>query len=154
MPARPGESACLGHGGIGIEVFAGRIGRYEATGLGALFAQDAGQLARVDVGEAEHVRGPQVGIERMFAAKIRGQQRQVADHQTGRMDERGFAILAVDTVVADMGVGQGDDLPGVGRIGQDFLVAGHRGVENHFADAAAGGANAFASKHRSVGQGK
>ena len=36
--------------------------------------------------------------------------------------------------IADMGKGEGDDLPGIGRIGQDFLIAGDRGVEADFAD--------------------
>jgi hypothetical protein len=70
------------------------------------------------------------------------------------MDAGGFAVFAIDTVVADVGIGQGDDLTAVGRIGQDFLVAGQRGVEDDFADAAAAGADALALKHRSVGQGK
>ena len=37
--------------------------------------------------------------------------------------------------VADMRIGQRDQLPRVGRIGQDLLVAGHGGVEHHLADA-------------------
>ncbi len=89
MPARPGKALRLSHGGVGIQMFAG----HQATGLGALLAQDAGQLAGVDVGESEHVPGAQVGIERLLAAEIRGQQRQVADHQTGGVDARGFAVL-------------------------------------------------------------
>ena len=30
-----------------------------------------------------------------------------------------------------MGIGQGDDLSGVGGVGEDLLIAGHGGVENH-----------------------
>ena len=36
---------------------------------------------------------------------------------------RRFFILGVDAVVADVRVREGDDLAGVGRIGQDFLVS-------------------------------
>ena len=39
-------------------------------------------------------------------------------------------------VVADHRIGEGDDLAGVGGIGDRFLVAGHRRVEDHFADPA------------------
>ena len=38
-----------------------------------------------------------------------------------------------DPVVADMRVGEADDLPGVGGIGEDLLIAGQRGVEHHLA---------------------
>src|SRR5213079_2060210 len=33
-------------------------------------------------------------------------------------------------VVADVGVGEGDDLAGVGRVGDDLLIAGQHGVED------------------------
>jgi len=41
----------------------------------------------------------------------------------------------------DVGEGEGDDLGGVGRIGQDFLVAGHCCVEADLADRRAGRAD-------------
>ena len=40
---------------------------------------------------------------------------------------------AVDAVVADVRVGEGDDLAGVGRVGDDLLVAGQHGVEHDLA---------------------
>ena len=101
----------------------------------------------------EGVAGVSV-VEGPLAAEVRSQQRQVADHQPGGVDGIRFAVLRVDAVVADVGVGQGNDLTRVGRVGQDFLVTGHRGIEDHLADAAAAGAYAFSSKNRSVGQGK
>jgi hypothetical protein len=39
----------------------------------------------------------------------------------------------MDSVVADVGVGHGHDLALVRGIGQDLLVAGHAGVEDHLA---------------------
>ena len=39
--------------------------------------------------------------------------------------------------IADLGVGHRDHLAFVGRVGQNFLVAGHRGVENHLSGALA-----------------
>ena len=48
--------------------------------------------------------------------------------------------------------GEGDDLPGIGRIGQDLLIAGHRGVEADLADGDAGGARALAFDHGAVGK--
>ena len=48
--------------------------------------------------------------------------------------------------------GEGDDLAGIGGIGQDFLIAGHGGVEADLAHRLAFGAEAEAFDHRAVGQ--
>ena len=50
------------------------------------------------------------------------------------------------------GKGEGDDLAGIGRIGQDLLIAGHRRVEADLADGGAGRAEADARDHGAVGQ--
>jgi hypothetical protein len=65
-----------------------------------------------------------------------------------------FAVFRIDAVIADMRISQRDDLPGVGRVGQDFLITAERGVEHHFADAFSTGANGLAPEYRSVGQSK
>src|SRR4029077_10502072 len=54
------------------------------------------------------------------------------DHAAG-LDALGLHRVAGDAVVADQRVGEGDDLPGVGGIGDRLLVAGHRGVEDDLA---------------------
>src|SRR5208337_1772348 len=50
--------------------------------------------------------------------------------------------------------GHGDNLADVARVGEDFLVAGHRGVEHHLADALTRGAEGAALEHHAVGQGQ
>ena len=60
---------------------------------------------------------------------------------------------AIDAVVADLGIGHGDDLAAIARIGEDFLVAGHRGVEADLAVDFAVGAEGRAGEHGSVFQG-
>src|SRR5690606_693838 len=59
-------------------------------------------------------------------------------------------VLAVGGRIADMGVGQGDDLPAVGRIRQDLLVAGHGGVEHHLAERPSGSADGDAVEDRAI----
>ncbi|MCY1377711.1 hypothetical protein D9M69_652990 [compost metagenome] len=66
------------------------------------------------------------------------------------MDLVGFDVLAVDAVVADMRIRQGDDLLAVARVGEDFLVTGHRGVEHHLTGRGAGGSDRVAEKDRAV----
>src|SRR3546814_516868 len=48
--------------------------------------------------------------------------------------------------------GEGDDLAGEGRVGQAFLIAGHRGVEADLADGIALGAQSVAPEHAAIGQ--
>ena len=48
--------------------------------------------------------------------------------------------------------GEGDELAGIGGIGEDLLVTGHRGIEADFADRVAFGAEAEAFQHGAVGQ--
>ena len=60
--------------------------------------------------------------------------------------------LAAD--IADMREGEGDDLPGIGRVGQRLLIAGHAGVEAQLAHPALADArrSPAAPKHGPVGQ--
>ncbi|MNN22188.1 hypothetical protein D3C81_1355370 [compost metagenome] len=122
----------------------------DAAVLGALLAQDAGQLAGIDAGDRHHLFLLQVVREGVFLAEIGGQDRQILDDQAGGMDFRGFDILRIDTVVADMRIRQRDDLPRIARVGEDFLVTGDGGVEHHFTDGMAGSANGIATKDRAV----
>ena len=67
----------------------------------------------------------------------------------GRLD-----VLGVDADIADMREGEGDDLPGIGRVGQRLLVAGHAGVEADLAAPAVVGMGAEAAppEHGAVAQ--
>jgi hypothetical protein len=44
----------------------------------------------------------------------------------------GLCVLRIDPIVADERVGQGDDLAAVGGRGENFLIADHVGLKNHF----------------------
>src|SRR6202040_2269732 len=54
--------------------------------------------------------------------------------------------------IADMREGEGDDLAGIGRVGQDFLITGNRRVEADLADRLARRAEASPPKYRPVRQ--
>ncbi len=49
-----------------------------------------------------------------------------------------------------MGISEADDLPGVTRIGEDFLVSGEAGIENDFAGTAGASARRAAAKNSPV----
>ncbi|MOA29482.1 hypothetical protein D3C78_1504980 [compost metagenome] len=53
-----------------------------------------------------------------------------------------------------MRVSQGNDLLGVGRIGKDFLIAGHCGVEHHLTNGLTVGSNGFAAKNAAISKGE
>ena len=52
--------------------------------------------------------------------------------------------------IADVGKGEGDDLPGVRRVRQDLLVPGDGGVEADLADRGPNGAKALAPEYAAV----
>ena len=70
----------------------------------------------------------------------------------GGVDLRGLQVLGRGAGVADVRIGQRDDLARVGRVGEDFLVAGDGGIENDFACGVAGGANRLAAEDGPVRQ--
>ncbi|MCW0450790.1 hypothetical protein NB706_003624 [Xanthomonas sacchari] len=118
--------------------------------LRALLAQDAGQLAGVDAGDGDHAALDQPVRQRHLVAPVAGAARHVAHDQAGRPDLGGLVVLVGAAGVADMRIRQRDQLAGVGGIGEDLLVAGHGGVEHHFADGQAGSAYGFALEHGAV----
>src|SRR5207244_3577391 len=63
-------------------------------------------------------------------------------------------VLAVHAVVSQQRIGEGDDLAAVGRIGKHFLIAGHAGVEHHFAARLAERPEGFASEDAAILEGQ
>jgi hypothetical protein len=87
-------------------------------------------------------------------APVAGPARYVAHDQAGGMHAVGFGIHLVAAGVADMRVSKGDDLTGIGGIGEDLLVAGHGGIENHFANGFASRTDGVAVEYAAVFEGK
>ena len=57
-----------------------------------------------------------------------------AHDQAAHGGRHGFNVFVVCAYDADMGKGEGDDLAGIGRVTEYFLIAGHGGVEADFTD--------------------
>ena len=76
-------------------------------------------------------KGSSASVERQFEEIVR----QVAHHDAPAVHgRRRLVVRGVGAVVADVGAGERDDLPGVGRVGDHLLVAAHGGVEDELAD--------------------
>ena len=74
--------------------------------------------------------------DRDIAARDKGTTEGISDEEirAQRGGGRGFVVIVIGTDIANMRKGEGDDLSGVGRVGQDFLIPGHRGVEADLTD--------------------
>ncbi len=143
--ARQGER--LGH----VRRLAHR-GRDDGACLRTAIAQDAGEAARVDAGDRHHPFVAQSLGQSAAHAEVARQKRHVAHHQPGGHHPVGFEVFVVDADVADVRIGERDDLPGITRVGENFLIARHRGVEHHLTDGVTGRTDALAVEHRSVGK--
>ncbi len=105
----------------------------ERTRERALVAQVAGEAAGVDAADPGHAVTHQQVVEAPLRAPVAVVRREVAHHDTCAERTVALGVVVVDAVVADVRVGEGDDLPGVRGIGHDLLVAGECGVEHQFA---------------------
>src|SRR5208282_6733484 len=76
--------------------------------------------------------------------------RELAHDQPLDVRAHGLVIFWIRAVVSDFGVSQDDDLPGVRRVSENFLVAGDGSIKNDFAGAFAFSAVAFASEDSAV----
>ena len=119
-------------------------------------ADQAGQRARVDAGKADDAARLQPQVE-MAGGAVVGRVGDVgpedaAAHARGGGEVDRLDVLVVDADIADMREGEGDDLAGIGRVGQDLLVAGHRRVEADLADGGAFRAEPHALDHGAVGK--
>ncbi|MGY4482600.1 hypothetical protein ACVWWR_001791 [Bradyrhizobium sp. LM3.2] len=95
-------------------------------------------------------------VEMLGGAVVRGIGDRGAQDHAARAGRRGHVhrldVVVVGADVADMRKGEGDELAGIGGIGEDLLVAGHRGVEADLADGLAFGPETKAFEHRAVGK--
>ena len=119
---------------------------------GADVADAAGELAGVDAGDARDAVGAQLGVEVGLAAPARPAAGQVAHDHAAAERPPGLEVGQVHAVVPDVRVGEGDDLPGVGRVGDHLLVAGQHRVEHHLAGGHGVGPDRLALEGGPVGQ--
>ncbi len=84
--------------------------------------------------------GNSVALEillRGFAgAPVGSQGGKFADHEAFDVRLAGFLVVEIGADVADVRIGEADDLAGITGVGENFLIAGMAGIENDFAAAA------------------
>ena len=119
-----------------------------------MVAQVSHQGTRVDIGEHGNLELLHELVGDLLRAPVGADFRELADDQAFDVGADGFVVFGIGAVVADFRIGQNDDLAGIGRVGENFLVAGNGSIENDFAGALAFGAVAFASEDSAVFEGK
>ena len=87
-------------------------------------------------------------------AIVRIKRRKLLDDKPRHVRRLALHVLAIDAVVADQRIGHGDDLTLVAGIGEDLLIAGHRGVEDDFALGGSGSAKGAAGENGAVFEGE
>src|SRR5690242_10741605 len=66
---------------------------------------------------------------------VAGDGRDFANYQAFNEGLDGFVIGRIGAIVADLRIGEYNDLTAVGRIGENFLISGDGGIKNHLTSA-------------------
>ena len=126
-------------GAIGFERFyplgKGRFRARQKDVSTAEVADRAGEFSRIDALDPRDPESAHDRTEAFFRAKIRGSIFVLPNDQRADRRRVRFVIVRRHTVIPDQRIGHNDGLIGIGRIGQDLLIADHRRVENEFENA-------------------
>ena len=106
------------------------VGRPEGAGHGPRLPDVAGEAAGVDAGDPGHARRLEPRVEVEARPPVGRAVGDVAHDHAPAVGPPALGVLRRHPVVADVGVGEGDDLPRVGRVGEHLLVAAEDGVEH------------------------
>jgi hypothetical protein len=93
----------------------------------------AHERASVDVPKDGNVVPLEIGLCGFLRAPVRRDGGKLADDQRVNVWPRGFFVFGIRADISDVGIGEANDLPGVTRVGENFLVSGEAGIENDFA---------------------
>ena len=120
----------------------------------AAAAQMAHQRARIEIGDDGDtgIREERAGF--LIRAPVAGDGGELAHSKALDVRLPGFVIRGAGAVITDLRVGENDNLPGIGGIGEDFLVPGNSGIEDNFAGTFGGRTKTPAFEDRAVFQGE
>ena len=115
-------------------------------------AQFGSQSPSVYTGDRGQPEAFQPGIQGLCRTPVGGR-RQVRPHDAPAGDRSPrFHILRIRPDDADVRKGKSDDLPGIGRIGEDLLVARDRSIKTDLADSRADRSRAPSPEDRPIGR--
>ena len=127
---------------------------HQAAALRALVAQNAGQLARIDAGNRRDIVLAQILGQSLGHAEIARPNRQITNHQSGGEHLMRLRVFWIHADIADMRIGERDNLAAIRRVGQNFLITGHGSVEYHLSGRMGLRADRDSAKHRAISKRK
>ncbi len=110
----------------------------------------ANERARVNVSNDRNAVTLEICLRGFAGAPVGRKLGKFADDQPFDVGLAGFLVIEIGADVADVGIGEANDLPGIAGIGEYFLIAGEAGIENDFAAAAGASARRTTVKYSSV----
>lgn len=89
-----------------------------------------------------------------FGSPVRRQTRKLANYERLNVRTGSFLVIRIRADISDMRVGEANNLSGVARVGEDFLISGEAGVENSFSATARFSSRGASNKNSPVFQRK
>ena len=143
-----------GHGGqcarLGNQSFIRRAVGCHDSAQHSCLAQVPDKRAGVQVVNHGNLVALEIFLRGFARPPIGSQHGKFADDEALDIRLRGFLVVEIGAHVADMRIGEADDLPGIAGVGENFLVAGEAGIENDFAAAARARSSRASMKHAPV----
>src|SRR6185437_83580 len=93
----------------------------------------ANESTAVNIGDDGDLEFFQVLVSNLLRPPVGTDGGKLAHSQPFNVGVGSFIVFRVGSVIADLRIGQDDDLAGVGGISENFLVAGEGGIKNDFA---------------------
>ncbi len=115
-------------------------------------ANVADERACVDIPDGGNLVAIQIELGSFGGAPVRRDLGKLADDKRFDVGARRFFIVEIRADIADVRIGEADDLAGIAGVGENFLITGEAGVENDFAAPARDGASRTAVKYAPVFQ--
>jgi hypothetical protein len=108
------------------------------------------QFARVDTADAGDTVAGEILSERALGAPVTRYLAILAHHKSFGKGVTRFYIFRINSVISYLGIGHDNDLPGIGGICQDLLIAGDRGVKDDLATGLACSAKTLSLENQSI----
>src|SRR6201997_3065016 len=112
------------------------------------------QSTGIDIREDRNFELLKIFLSDLLRAPVRAHLRELAHDQSLNVGMGGLVVFRIGAVISDFRSGQNNNLSGIGRVGENFLVTGDGSIKNDFPVAFAFGAVAFASKDAPIFEGK
>src|SRR5271168_462406 len=116
----------------------------------ANFANVANEGTGIDVPDGGNFVAIQIELSGFCGTPVGGDLGKFADDERFDVGARRLFIIEIGADIADVRIGEADDLSGVAGVGENFLITGEAGIENDFAAAARDGAGGATVKDAPV----